>query len=436
VLRARKVYRVGRGLDVEIGGTPVQHIDEVRGATGSVALLSDDFVGQQLSPLVQVGDRVRLAEPLAVDLDRPRIHHTSPGAGVVREVLLGERRRLVSIVVDLDGDDEVRFDATPTSALASLDPEDVKERLVASGLWTALRARPFDRVPDPATSPRSVFVTATDTTPLSADAEVVLARDPEPFVDGLRVVAHLTRGPVFVCSRRGAALPIGEVDRVNLVEFAGPHPAGLVGTHVHRLDPVGPGRTVWHLGYQDVQAIGTLFTTGRVATERIVSLGGPMVARPRLIRTRLGACTDDLVCGELRSGDCRVISGSPLSGRQASGWGRFLGRYHAQVCVLPEGAPAERRRPFGRRPPSTTTALHGRPTVFFPSGVHERVIPLDLQATPLLRALLVGDTAKAQALGCLELAEEDLALATYVCPGKLEYGEHLRAALERIAREG
>ena len=297
MLRARKVYRVGRGLDVEIGGTPVQHIDEVRGATGSVALLSDDFVGQQLSPLVQVGDRVRLAEPLAVDLDRPRIHHTSPGAGVVREVLLGERRRLVSIVVDLDGDDEVRFDATPTSALASLDPEDVKERLVASGLWTALRARPFDRVPDPATSPRSVFVTATDTTPLSADAEVVLARDPEPFVDGLRVVAHLTRGPVFVCSRRGAALPIGDVDRVNLVEFAGPHPAGLVGTHVHRLDPVGPGRTVWHLGYQDVQAIGTLFTTGRVATERIVSLGGPMVARPRLIRTRLGACTDDLVCG-------------------------------------------------------------------------------------------------------------------------------------------
>lgn len=433
-------YRLTRGLDVHIDRAPQQLIDDARRTVSSVALICDDFPGRRLAPLVRTGDRVRLAQALAVDRDRQEIRHTSPGAGIVRDVARGERRSLLSIEIEIEGEDESdgeeRFESTPATGLAGLRAEDVTQRLLASGLWTALRTRPFDRVADPAAPPHSIFVTAMDSSPLAPRADVVLAGEHEAFTDGLRVIARLTPGPVHLCRRPGAAIPAGDVERVCVAEFTGPHPAGLVGTHVHLLDPVGPRKTIWYLGYQDVLAIGKLFTSGRLPVERVVSLAGSMVERPRLIRTRLGANTDELVEGELRAGECRVISGSPLTGRQASGWGRFLGRYHSQVCVLEESGDERRRWPLRRgHDGRATTALHGRPTTFFPTGAFERVMPLDLLATPLLRALLTGDTKKAQDLGCLELGEEDLALCTYVCPGKQEYGSDLRAALERIERE-
>ncbi len=430
-------HRLTRGLDVQLEGVPEQRIDDTRLDVSSFALTCDDFPRHQTTSMVEKGDRVRLAQLLAIDRDRPEIRHTAPGAGVVREVTRGERRSLLSIEIEGEGEDEEHFESTPTTGLGGLEAENVTRRLLASGLWTSLRTRPFNRVPDPATQPHSIFVTAMDSSPLAPRAEIVLAAEHEAFVDGLRVVARLTPGPVHLCRRLGAAIPAGDVERVRVAEFSGPHPAGLVGTHVHFLDPVEPGKTVWYLGYQDVLAIGKLFTTGRLPVERVVSLAGPMVERPRLIRTRLGANTDDLVAGELRAGECRVISGSPLSGRQASGWGRFLGRYHSQVCVLEEGGVERRWSPLRwHRDGRSTTALHGRPTAFFPTGAFERVMPLDLLATPLLRALLTGDANKAQDLGCLELGEEDLALCTYVCPGKQEYGAYLRAVLERIEGEG
>jgi Na+-transporting NADH:ubiquinone oxidoreductase subunit A len=187
---------------------------------------------------------------------------------------------------------------------------------------------------------------------------------------------------------------------------------------MHFLDPVGRGRTNWHVGYQDVVAIGRLFTTGRIPFERVVALAGPRVTRPRLVRTRLGASVDDLVRGELERGPCRVVSGSVLSGRQASGWGRHLGRQHLAVAVLAQ----------------EDTALHGRPGPMIPVESFERVMPLDLLPVPLLRALAIGDVDAAESLGCLELAEEDHALCTYVCPGKLDYGAHLRAVLDELGK--
>jgi Na+-transporting NADH:ubiquinone oxidoreductase subunit A len=423
------LYHVARGLDIELDGAPEQRIDAARRGVSSVALVGDDFPGRGLTPLVRMGQRVRLAQALATDRGRPEIRHVSPGAGIVREVLRGDRRRLLSIEIALEGEDEERFEATPSGELSALALRDVTDRLLACGLWTALRTRPFDRVPDPGATPHSIFVTALDSAPLAARAEVVLAGRHDPFVDGLRVLARLTPGTVHLCRRPGAAVPTGDLERVRAAEFSGPHPAGLVGTHVHLLDPVGPSKSVWYVGYQDVVAIGELFTTGRLPIERVVSLAGPMVLRPRLVRTRLGAALGELVAEELRPGECRVVSGSALGGRQASGWGRFLGRYHTQVIALEEGGRRPRR---WRRERHGTTALHGRPSVFFPTGAFERVLAPQLLATPLLRALLVGDAERAQALGCLELGEEDLALCAYVCPGKLEYGAFLRAALERL----
>ncbi len=190
-----------------------------------------------------------------------------------------------------------------------------------------------------------------------------------------------------------------------------------MGTHVHRLDPVRAGKCVWHVGCQDVMAIGTLFTTGRLRTERIVALGGPRVLRPRLVRTRVGASIEDLLRGEVAAGACRTVSGSVLSGDEVAGATAFLGRHHAQIAVL---GPSPYGSGAGVRP------------VMLPLPVYRRVFALGTPIVPLLRALLAGDVERAEALGALELVEEDLALCSYVCPGRIAYGPPLRLVLDAL----
>ena len=424
----------------------------------SVALLGRDYVG--LSPVlrVEVGDRVKLGQPLFSDRKHPDIVYTSPGSGIVVEINRGARRALLSVVVRLEGEEEETFPFWTEGELPGLGRGKVLGVLLASGLWPALRTRPYNKAPAPKAPPHSIFVTAMDTDPLAARPEVIIAQNPEAFGNGLTVVSHLTDGPVFVCKAPSADFPQESSARVSTVEFAGPHPSGLVGTHIHYLDPIGAKKTVWHVNYQDVIAIGKLFTTGRLWTERTISLAGPLVKRPRLVRTRLGADTNALTQGELKDQSNgvgrRIISGSVLSGRKAVKPENYLGRYHNQISVIAEADPdmAEGRRnghreafsiyglnAAGARPRRNfpfTTAIHGRPTAMVPFGGFERVMPLDLLPTPLLRALLIGDTDMAQALGCLELDEEDLALCTFICPSKLDYGPLLRDALSHIEKEG
>jgi Na+-transporting NADH:ubiquinone oxidoreductase subunit A len=244
------------------------------------------------------------------------------------------------------------------------------------------------------------------------------------------------------------------MERVSLEEFAGPHPAGTPGVHIHRLAPVHADRTAWHIGYQDVIAIGRLAAGGTLEVERVVALGGPGAARPRLLRTRLGASLDDLTRGELRPGAQRVVSGSVLGGRTAQGDVHgYLGRYHQQIAVVPE---AGERELFGYIAPGAdkfsiwgvvlghwakarklalTTTTNGSPRAMVPIGAYERVMPMDLMPTFLLRALITRNVEWAEELGVLELDEEDLALCTFVCPGKVEYGPLLRDVLTRIEKD-
>jgi Na+-transporting NADH:ubiquinone oxidoreductase subunit A len=442
-------FKIRRGLDLPLSGEPEQLIGEGPPVT-SVALLGDDHPGLRPSLLVAVGERVRLGQPLFADRRYPEVRFASPGAGVVRSINRGERRALQSVVVELDGDERERFPTHPRDSLPGLARARVSEMLLASGLWTALRTRPYGRVPAPGSTPHSVFVTATDTNPLAPRPEVIIEAQRDDFVDGLSVLSRLTEGPVFLCKSVGSDIPAGDPDRVTVAEFEGPHPAGLAGTHIHLLDPVGPRKTVWHVGYQDVIAIGRLFTRGQLRVERVVALAGSGVQRPRLVRTRLGASTNELLRGELREGESRIISGSVLSGRHALAPVAYLGRFHTQVCAISEGRsrellpwllwgldscatglPLKRRR--ARRDP--TPSLHGRPKTMLPLGTFERVVPLDILPTPLLRALLIRDTDMARALGCLELDEEDLALCSFLCPSKIEYGPLLRSVLAQIEKE-
>ena len=257
-----------------------------------------------------------------------------------------------------------------------------------------------------------------------------------------------------MCTKPNSGIDVPAEKPFRHTEFSGPHPAGLVGTHIHFLEPVSETKTVWHIGYQDVMAIARQFATGRLSTARVVALGGPLARSPRLLRTRLGASINDLVAGELKPSRMRIISGSVLSGRRAVGPIAWLGRYHTQVSALPEGSEREflswmrpgaqkysairayaghllRRGDF-----NLTTSQNGSPRAMVSIGSFERVMPLDILATPLLKALLVKDTESARELGCLELDEEDLALCTFVCNGKYEYGPFLRESLNEIEVNG
>ncbi len=445
--------KIRQGLNLPISGNPQQEISEAR-AVRTVAVLGPDYVGMRPTMAVRVGDRVKTGQLLFSDKKTPGVQYTSPGCGEVVAVNRGKKRALQSVGVEITGDASESFAQYSDGQLEHLAPEQVKENLVNSGLWTALRTRPFSKVPSPQSTPRSIFVTAMDTNPLAASAELVIGERSEDFIGGLKVLSRITPERIFLCKSPGSPIPGSNLSPVVTTEFEGPHPAGLPGTHIHLLDPVGRGKTVWYVNYQDVMAIGALFTTGELDLRRVISLAGPAVRRPRLIRTRLGANTAELVEGELAEGENRVISGSVLSGRKAEGSLAFLGRYHLQISVLPEG---RRRELFGWLMPGLnkfsvknlfasrlfpgkmfdfTTAMHGGKRAIVPIGSYEKVVPLDVLPTFLLRALATDDVEQAEALGCLELDEDDLALCTFVCPGKEEYGSMLRRNLTIIEKEG
>jgi Na+-transporting NADH:ubiquinone oxidoreductase subunit A len=445
--------RIKRGLDLPCAGEPEQNIDDGP-AISKVAALGTDYLGLKPTMHVQVGDRVRLGQVLFTDKRHPEVKYTAPGAGEIVDIVRGARRVLQSVIIKLEGDEQETFGEYARADLAGLDRAVVRDNLLNSGLWTALRTRPYSKVPDPAATPDALFVTAVDTAPLAANPALVVAAANDDFNDGLATLSRLTDGKVYVCTATDFAAQLPRDDAFQRVDFSGPHPAGLVGTHIHHLHPVSQQRSVWHLNYQDVIAVGRLFTTGRLDPTRILALGGPLVHQPRLLRTRLGASTEDLVRDQVQHIDSRVISGSPLAGHRATDWAAYVGRYHLQISVLAEGRTREFLgwvKPWGEKFSLTRTlttawksgrrfAFHtsqyGSPRAMVPIGVYELVMPLDMLATPLLRALLVQDTELAQKLGCLELDEDDLALCTFVCPSKYEYGPALRSNLDIIEREG
>ena len=445
---------IKKGLDLPIAGVPSALIENGP-AVRSVALIGPDYIGMKPTLLVEVGDTVKKGQLLFSDKKTEGVLFTAPVAGKVTEINRGAKRAFQSMVIEVEGDEEETFTSYGEGDLTSLTREQVQDNLLKSGLWTSLRTRPYSRVPSPETTPNSIFVTAIDTNPLAPPPEVVLSEEPRAFTQGLQVLKTLTTGKVFLCKAPGTNLPGVEQDFVTVEEFGGPHPAGLVGTHIHFLDPVSEKKTVWYINYQDVIAIGKLFATGQLSSERVISIAGPVVKEPKLVRTVLGANINDLVEGNLEGDMDRLISGSALSGRTAQGPFAYLGRYALQVTALKEGT----HRDFlgwmgpgfnkysvvpvfasswigqGKRV-AFPTSTEGSKRAMIPIGTYEKVMPLDILPTFLLRALITEDTEQAKQLGCLELDEEDLSLCTFVCPGKYNYGSLLRKSLTTIEIEG
>jgi Na+-transporting NADH:ubiquinone oxidoreductase subunit A len=444
------MIKTKRGLELPIAGAPKQAIEDVRPAR-SVAILGLDSPGLKPTMEVKEGERVVKGQLVFTDKKSPGIKYTAPASGVISAIHRAEKRAFMSLAIEVDGDEELTFDV---SEPAKMSREQVVAYLINSGEWTSLRNRPFSRVPAPADIPNHIFVTAIDTRPLAADPQLFINENKDAFNTGLEVLASLTQGKVFVCSAPETNIPSSDNAKVQVETFSGPHPAGLVGTHIHFLAPVSQAKSVWHIGYQNLIAIGHLFMTGKIFSERVVALAGPCVENPRLLRTRIGASLDELTAGEIVAKSARTISGSVFDGRKSVGSTAYLGRFHNQVSVLEEGTNREffgfvkpgvtkfsLTRIFlssiiGKKIREITTSTGGSSRAMVPLGTYEDVMPLDILPTQLLRALLVNDIDTAIQLGCLELDEEDLSLCTFACPGKYEYGPYLREMLTRIEAEG
>lgn len=445
-------FSIKKGLDLPIAGQPEQTIFDAH-KPHSVAIIGNDYIGMKPTMLVEEGQQVKLGQILFSDKRNPGVHFTSPGAGTVKKINRGAKRVLQSVIIELAGDDEITFDKYDQDSLTNLDRDVVKKNLLDSGLWVSLRTRPYSKSPEPTSTPHSIFVTAMDTNPLAADPKLIINEYAQDFNNGLTVLSRLTDGKVFVCGA-DTNLPVNSQTNVEVHSFSGPHPAGLASTHIHYLDPVSANKTVWQINYQDVIAIGKLFTSGQLWVERIISLAGTLVNKPRLLRTRLGANTEDLVKDEVQNVQSRVISGSVLHGHTANNWAAYLGRFHNQISVIAEGyereffgwiKPGSKKfsalnvfvsKLLGNKQFNLTTSQNGSPRAMVPVGAFELVMPLDILPTQLLRALIVKDTDAAQTLGCLELDEEDLSLCSFVCSGKFDYGPALRTNLTQIEKEG
>jgi len=444
--------RIQKGLDIPISGGPVQEVRPGRDV-GRVALLGDDSIGVRPTLAVGEGDRVKVGQVLFADKNNPDVVYTSPGCGTVVEINRGAKRRFLSLVIAVDGEEDIVFIDHPGDDPQTLAAADVRAALIASGLWTSLRTRPFGRIPAVAAAPASLFVTAIDTEPLAADPLVIIGRAAADFRRGLQVLRRLVACPIHLCSAM-ALDGIDDIDDLHLWLFSGPHPAGLASTHIHFIDPVHERKTVWQIGYQDVIAIGHLFRTGRLQTERVIAVAGPAIGNPGLVTTRIGASVSELCRDETSDAPCRLISGSVLSGRAMITPTDFLGRYHNQVSAVREDSgrslfnwlmpgrdrfsikPAFLSAFLGRRSFPMITATWGGQRAIFPIGSYEQVMPLDIIATSLLKSIAVQDSEKAQELGCLELIEEDLALCSFVCPGKNDFGPLLRQLLTTIESGG
>jgi len=447
---------IKKGLDLPITGEPSREITEHRPA--HVALVGCDYVGMKPTMNVKEGDIVAKGQPVFEDKKRVGVIYTAPVAGKIVAIKRGERRAFESLVIQVDPNgEEIDFQRYDSQQLADLDSEIVETQLLASGEWTAFRTRPFSRSPDIGARPHAIFVTAMDTNPLAFDPMLLINEQIEAFNDGLAVLSTLSP-KTFVCHHGDAQLtPVPKTATNNVTEyhsFTGKHPAGLAGTHIHFLHPLNRGVTVWTIGYQDVIAIGKLFTTGHLYTRRLLSLAGPAVKNPHLIATERGADITALTKGQLLEGENRIISGSVLSGRKVFDNSSYLGRFHDQISVLSEGherpsfhflragknrfskLPIYISHFFSNKKYDFTTTTNGSPRAMVPIGVYEKIMPQDYLPTQLLRALIIEDIITAVDLGVLELDEEDLALCTFVSPGKYEYSDILRDNLTRIELEG
>lgn len=378
-----------------------------------IALSGRDFRGVNFELLCQRGDEVQAGAVLMRDARRPAIQFVAPVAGRIASIERGARRKLISLQIDVDESvGVVRNEPT-----ATLDKDSLREFMLASGAWSSLRTRPFGNIPHPDTEPAAIFVTALDAEPLAPAPQPIIDAFSEEFRAAVNALAGISSAPLYVCQAPGHKLVLGDSSKLRCVSFSKGYSAGLPGVHINALCPIGfGGGEAWHIGYQEVIALGHLLVHGSPWLQRVISIGGNLVKNPRSLCVYPGSSVSELLAGELHDGSITVLSGSAVYGRELALDEAFLVVGQRQITV--------QRDAVGESRPGTG--------VLIPSEALEELAPPGIYPVPLLRALQVGDAERARELGALELVEEDLAPLSLACQSGSDYGALLRAVLEQL----
>ena len=438
------MIKISKGLDLPISGAPINIVSD-EPEVSSVAVLSNDFVGMKPTMLVKEGDSVKAGQKIFEDKKNIGVFYTSPCGGTVRNINRGDKRKFLSIELDIDDTNEEFkfFDMGNTS-------NEIKDCLINSGYWNCFRTRPFNRTPNVNDIPNAVFINCCDSNPLSMDPYNIISLNEADFREGLKVLSQL-----FKCNMnliyQNDNFDISNED-FEYFQFKGPHPSGLSSTHISKIYPVNLNRTVWTINYQDIISIGFLKKNNKIRTSKLISLGGPSVHEPSLLNVRVGGNIDEICAGKLKP-NSRIISGSVLHGHESEGVMNYLGFYDSQISAIPD----EVNNIFMNwlMPGSTlhsklnvfissfikpknfifNTSIGGGDRAIVPISSYEEVIPMDILVTQLLKALVVSDIDMAVDLGMLELVPEDLALCSYVCPSKYDYSSILMDNLNKLYQE-
>ena len=382
-----------------------------------VALSGRDYRGVNFELLCQPGDTVQAGAALMRDARRPAVRFTAPVAGRVANIERGARRKLISVQIEVEESaGTTRYQPPTTRDRASL-----RDFMLESGAWGSLRTRPFGNIPHPEADPAAIFLTALDAEPLAPETQPIIEACMEEFRVAVDALAGISDAPLYVCHAPKQALSFADSSQVRCVPFSGGHSVSLPGVHINALCPIGfGGGEVWHIGYQDVIALGHLLLHGSPWLERVISIGGTAVKNPRSLRVHPGSMISELLTDELDDGPVAILSGSAMYGRELAAGEDFLAAGQRQITVQRVAADLA----------SADTAVASG--VLIPGETVEALSPPGIYPVPLMRALQLGDAERARELGALELVEEDVAPLSQVCQSGCDYGLLLRNVLDQL----
>tara|TARA_Y100001970_G_scaffold164163_1_gene200551 strand:- start:6599 stop:7915 length:1317 start_codon:yes stop_codon:yes gene_type:complete len=437
------VIKISKGLDLPISGKPSMSVtDEPK--ISSVSVLGNDFIGMKPTMLVREDESVKAGQKLFEDKKNPGVYFTSPAGGIIKSINRGDKRKFLSIEIEVsNNEDFVEFNFDSSS-------DEIKNTLINSGIWNAFRTRPFNRTPDINSMPEALFINCCDTNPLSADPYEIINHDKEYFDEGISLIKDLFDCNIHLTYQNNKF--DDSITGINYHQFVGPHPAGLVGTHISKIHPVNLNSKVWTLSFQDLISMGYLKKNKTIRTHKIISLGGPSVFEPSLLKVRHGSNLDELTAGKIDE-KTRIISGSVLHGHESEGVMKYLGFYDSQVSVIPEkvneiflnwlmpGSSLHSKLNvfissfIKPKEYIFNTSIGGGNRAIVPISSYEEVVPMNILVTQLLKSLVVSDIEMAIDLGMLELIPEDLSLCSYVCPSKYDYSSILMDNLNKLYLE-
>ncbi len=449
-----KSIRIRKGLDIKLQGE-AEKVFVAPDMPDVFAIKPPDFHGLTPKLTVKVGDKVKAGTVIFFDKYREKIKYTAPVSGEIASIERGEKRKILE--VRILPDKEISYETFKSGDPSTMSAEEVKENILSAGLWPTVKMRPLDIVANPDDSPKAIFISGFDSHPLAPDYDFVLHGNQETFQKGLNAISKLTDGKVHLTLRSNGAhdAALTSAKGVQINKISGPHPAGNVGTQMHHIDPVNKGEIVWHLNVQDVLMIGKLFETGKYDSSRVVAITGSGCKNPKYYKTHVGASAKKMLEGNIKEGDYRIVSGNVLTGDKIDTDG-FIGFYHNQITIIPEGhdaqflmtegwlSPGFKKKSLSRTFPSwlmpnkkydLNTNKNGEERAFVVSGQYEQVFPFDIYPVFLIKSIIVNDIDGMEKLGIYEVGPEDFALCEYVCTSKIAVQDIVRNGLDVIHRE-